>query len=69
MKKTTYTARCSSGGNSTTEVREVLVSLPALPFEVPPAVEDETAPRSALIKGEYDWKKDPILRSAAKVKA
>lgn len=47
--------------------RPMSISLPAEPFDVPTGP-DDTAPRSAPIRGAFDWRKDRVLKSAAKVR-
>lgn len=44
------------------------ISLPAEPFDIPPGG-DETAPRSAPIRGQRDWRKDDTLRGASKAES
>jgi len=67
MKTRTVTIARVTPGFSTVAYcyRPNCVTLPAEPWGyLPPP--DDTAPRSAPIRGDFDWRKDPVLRSAAK---
>jgi hypothetical protein len=43
------------------------VTLSAMPFDVPSGP-DETAPRSAPIRGETNWKRDKLLAMASRIR-
>lgn len=59
----TFTAPRSK--HSSVDHGRISISLPQMPFDVPPAVTDETAPSIRMVTCGYDWRKDPVLRSAA----
>ena len=48
--------------------REMPVSLPAAPFDIPATDRSETAPRGLPIKNPADWRKvDRVLRMAERI--
>jgi hypothetical protein len=63
MIRTVNKATQASGQEMWT--RPMSISLPAEPFDIPPACIDETAPTAPTIRGERHWKQDSELRLAA----
>ena len=57
----TYTPRTTSDAMIAPPVAKA-VTLPALPFAIPPATIDETAPRAAMIRGEMTQERKDWLR-------
>lgn len=48
--------------------RDMLVSLPAPPFQIDVTSDrSETAPTPRMVRGDFDWKKDTTLRHAAHI--
>jgi hypothetical protein len=51
------------------EQREITITLPAAPFEIPATDRSETAPRGLPIKNPADWRKvDRVLRMAERIR-
>lgn len=60
IRRRTHDGMLSDGG------RDMLVSLPAPPFQLDvTSYRTETMPSPRMIRGEINWKTDPTLRHAA----
>lgn len=50
--------------------RDMLVSLPAPPFQLDVTSDrSETAPTLRMVRSQFNWKQDPTLRHAARIAA